>query len=526
MNNFNDGAPRNPKQWINLGKNLVPLFEGTPIIKAWQTETLKLSDFKGVFQYGLRLDEDTDFDIDNHFIKRFVGKYLKTCGARFGRKSNPSSHYLFSGSSEYKIFTVPKELEPHFKQFEHGTTLCEIRSGHKHYTIVPDSISMRLKTEYVEWENFSGIKEYPGDLESDIGKIALSGALSILYAPKGSRDSYCTAIAGVLSNHTKWNEDEINEFVYNLAVLSGDHEPNKRMSKGTHMKNTKGNKLGMPTIAEIIGCSVQTISKLFSWVGVMDSGSLFTDLKVFNTDPTYWQIKYKNRWLTIYDSSHLLSYTKMSIHILEKCYEMPPVIKPKDWKIIMIDLLRNKEIIKVDASQSYYGQIGAIINDYLGREQNFKIIDDDGYGYIGVGYQVGTKSYLKSSWGLWYNGEDNHLYFRLESIVRKVKDARLQFEMRKLTLYLREEYNAEPIKLSIDGKDYRVWKVPRDQVEHRTSKLKVVSLEYKTSDMYERDSETKHIHRKAHEKRERKRMEGVRDERMQKLQSGNDEIPF
>ena len=41
---------------------------------------------------------------------------------------------------------------------------------------------------------------------------------------------------------------------------------------------------------------------------------------------------------------------------------MPPVIKPKDWKIIMIDLLRNKEIIKVDLTQSYYGQIGGIIN--------------------------------------------------------------------------------------------------------------------------------------------------------------------
>ena len=24
----------------------------------------------------------------------------------------------------------------------------------------------------------------------------------------------------------------------------------------------------------------------------------------------------------------------MSVHILEKCYEMPPVIKPKDWKNI------------------------------------------------------------------------------------------------------------------------------------------------------------------------------------------------
>jgi hypothetical protein len=217
----------------------------------------------------------------------------------------------------------------------------------------------------------------------------------------------------------------------------------------------------------------------------------------------------------------------MSIHILEKFYEMPPVISPKNWKIIMTDLLRNKEIIKVDASQSYYGQIGAIINDYLGREDNFKKIEDDGNGYIGAGYQVGTKAYLKSSWGLWYNGEDNHLYFRLQSIVTKIKDARLQFEMRKLTNYLRENYNATDLKLSIDGKDYRVWKVHRDQIENKTTKLKVRdSWEYNRSDMYDRDSEKKYIHGKAFEKRERKRLQEFEDEKMQKLQNDNDEIPF
>jgi len=146
MSNFNDGAPRKPKQWMELGRNLVPLFEGVPIINDWQNKTLKLSDFKNVFQYGIRLDQDTDFDIDNHFIKRFAGKYLKSSGAVLGRKSNPSSHYLFSGSREYKIFTVPKELEPRFKHFEHGCTLCEIRSGHGKFTIVPDSISMKSGT--------------------------------------------------------------------------------------------------------------------------------------------------------------------------------------------------------------------------------------------------------------------------------------------------------------------------------------------------------------------------------------------
>ena len=36
------------------------------------------------------------------------------------------------------------------------------------------------------------------------------------------------------------------------------------------------------------------------------------------------------------DSSMLLSYTKISILILENCYEVAPVINPKDWKEIVI----------------------------------------------------------------------------------------------------------------------------------------------------------------------------------------------
>jgi len=455
MNNFNDGAPRKPKDWIALGRNLVPLHEGVPIIKDWQNPELKLklSNFKNVFQYGLRLDQDTDFDIDNHYIKRFAGKYLKSSGAVFGRKSNLSSHYLFSGSREYKKFTVPKELEPRFKHFEHGNTLCEIRSGHTHYTIVPDSVSMRSGTEYVEWELFSGIKEYAGNLESDISKIALSAALSILYAPEGARDDYCTAIAGVLSNHTNSSADDINEFVFNLAVLSGDHEPNKRMSKGTNAKNSKGNKFGMPKLAEIVGCSVQTIAKLFSWVGVKDSGSLFTELRCYTTEPKYWQLKYKDTWITIMDSSILLSYTKMSILILENCYEVAPVITPKQWKEIVAGLLKHVKKIDAPIESSYMGVVGGVFIDWLQTHAPDKFSKDDG----DIRFRLGDYSSCARY--------DGFYWFKLEGITNQLKRKSMSFEMRKLTHFLREEFGAEPTKITIDKKELRVWKLPVANVD-------------------------------------------------------------
>ena len=102
------------------------------------------------------------------------------------------------------------------------------------------------------WDKFASINSYPGNLEEDISIIVLSTALSILYAPTGARDDYCTAIAGVLSQHTDWSEDNINNFIYNLAVRSGDDEANKRMAKGTNAKNTKTKNFGFPKLAEIL----------------------------------------------------------------------------------------------------------------------------------------------------------------------------------------------------------------------------------------------------------------------------------
>jgi hypothetical protein len=93
-----------------------------------------------------------------------------------------------------------------------------------------------------------------------------------LYAPGGSRDAYCTAIAGALLKHTEWSEEDINEFIYNIAIAANDDEADKRKSKGTTGKKA-GRKFGLPKLAEIIGCSTKAISDIFSWIGVQQAVS-------------------------------------------------------------------------------------------------------------------------------------------------------------------------------------------------------------------------------------------------------------
>ena len=104
------------------------------------------------------------------------------------------SHYLLKGELPYKKYTMPAELAHYMKESPHGVTLLEIRSGKDKQSIVPGS---KINGEDVVWDKFAGINPYPGNLEEDISIIVLSTALSILYAPTGARDDYCTAIAGV-----------------------------------------------------------------------------------------------------------------------------------------------------------------------------------------------------------------------------------------------------------------------------------------------------------------------------------------
>ena len=261
--------PINYEDWISLDKNIIPCIKGIPIAK-WKSPEFKISkeEWKNKYSHceiALKLDQDIDFDVDNELVKRFIETYVKPPYSIFGRNGNPSSHYIWKGNLDFKQFVLPSELKNYCKKLPHGNTLCEIRTG-VHYTIVPESQHSKAD-ETVKWEKFCGFKEYAGDLNADLRKVALSSALCILYAPDGQRDSYCTAIAGVLLKHTNWEEDEINTFVYNIAVASNDSEAEKRNSKGSSGKKAS-RKLGMPKLAEIIGCSTRTIAELFSWVGV------------------------------------------------------------------------------------------------------------------------------------------------------------------------------------------------------------------------------------------------------------------
>ena len=261
--------------WLDLGRVIIPCLKGPPKVKTYTDPDFKIE--KDIWnrdhetaEIALRLDNDVDLDIDNEFVKKFVDFYVKDCGAIFGRDGNPTSHYLWSNKSKipFKQFRLPDEFEKDFKNFPHGSMICELRTEKKRYTIVPGSLHSKSKTN-VRWEKFEEIREYQGNLLIDVGKAALSAALTIIYPTTGSRDEYCTAIAGVLVKNSDWTDEQIDLFISRIAEAAND-DVKERLKKGTTTRKTD-RKFGVNKIHELTGYSHRNIQGLFNWIGIFES---------------------------------------------------------------------------------------------------------------------------------------------------------------------------------------------------------------------------------------------------------------
>ena len=261
--------------WLDLGRVIIPCLKGTPKVKKYTDPDFKIE--KDIWnrdhetaEIALRLDNDVDLDVDNEFVKKFVHFYVKDCGAIFGRDGNPTSHYLWSNKSKipFTQFKLADEFEKDFKNFPHGSMICELRTEKKRYTIVPGSLHSKSKTN-VRWEKFEEIREYQGNLLIDVGKAALSAALTIIYPTTGSRDEYCTAIAGILVKNSDWTDEQIDLFVSRIAEAAND-DVKERSKKGTTTRTTD-RKFGVNKIHELTGYSHRNIQGLFNWIGLFQN---------------------------------------------------------------------------------------------------------------------------------------------------------------------------------------------------------------------------------------------------------------
>ena len=267
-----NSGPTTYEDWYSLGYILIPCDGSRPVV-SWRDENFNITKEEWKSKYldrslGLRLDTLIDFDVDHPRAKAFAEKWLGGCDAVFGRDHNPTSHYMWKGKLPNQKFEMPSDLEKYVQFADHGSCLTEIRNGSGQFTIVPGSIHSK-NPEPVRWERYDGFTEYAGDLNKILRKITLATALSLLYAVKGQRDEYCTAIAGILIKNTDWDDKEINDFIYQIALVSHDDEAENRQNKGSSTRNSK-RQFGMPKMAEILECKKQSVARIFGWIGAED----------------------------------------------------------------------------------------------------------------------------------------------------------------------------------------------------------------------------------------------------------------
>jgi len=464
INNFTDGAPRTAKEWQDLGYEVIPCnSEGVPIIKGWDKDLydskkitvpadyMEKKNIPGV--WGVRLEKLVDLDIDNPILQKFLGDII--CGAKFGRKSNPISHLLFEGVTEYESVVVPQAFEKHFKQFPHCRVLLDIRHGQDRFTYVPGGLRPHKKNagaEVLDWIHFTGFMKYDTRTNGIMKEICLKTALSVMFPATGQRDAFITAIAGIFAKHTDWTDEKINQFCFDLAFKSGSDNPSRYASKGTDARKPENKHFGIPKLAEVLEVTAADVSKLFGWVGVKDASSMFSDLVVYNTEPKQWRLKFKDHWIDIWDTSILLSYTKVKVLILETCMEEPPELSPKDWKAIRMQLLQNVKKEDAPPESSYYGVIAGMIIAYLKNRRG--VGDEDGDD---------TRFNLLDNWGAAYY--DQHYWVKTEAIIKWLKINGQSIDVRKVAHLFRTEFKAEPTKLTIQKREIRCWKIHVENIE-------------------------------------------------------------
>ena len=156
---------------------------------------------------------------------------------------------------------------------------------------------------------------------------------------------------------TQIGQKDISEFIYNIAVESNDEEAEKRKSKGTSIKKAR-RKLGIPTLAEIVGCSQKTIAELFRWVGVnhetTEGAAAVTEIIEYGSDRYFVKVKTKVNGIlqekeVQIDGPTLMNQKAFYDAVISKAQVWLPKMKPEFEKTM-------KENLKRERNQNYMWQ--------------------------------------------------------------------------------------------------------------------------------------------------------------------------
>ncbi len=271
--------------WIDRGFLPVPVYHKSkkpfnpdhPKGKEW--EKLRITPqtaphyFNGGPQnFGVLTGDDfgsADVDLDCPEAVNAAAHYLPDTGMRFGRASNPSSHWFYRVDPP-----LPSET---FKDPNGTETVVELRCRNKdgsigHQTVVPPSV--HECGEPIRFE--LGFDRHPAnvnaaDLQFAVRRIAAAALLARHWPAAGHGRHACElALAGALAN-TGWKLEDAQRFVLATyeAVPSHDRWAINRVVesvRSTFAKYSSGSEVtGIPTLIQYVG--EKTVKSALKWLG-------------------------------------------------------------------------------------------------------------------------------------------------------------------------------------------------------------------------------------------------------------------
>lgn len=206
----------------------------------------------------------TDIDLDHDIARALAASFLPETGARFGRASTPSAHWLYvaRGAATEK-FTNPlagKGDKAHF---------VEIRSTGAQ-TVFPGSVH-KDTGEAIEWADRghpSAVE--PQALRTEVARLAAASLLVLVWNQGNSRDDIAACVVGIL-RRSGWAEDAIKSFIGPVARAAGDDELEERRRKS---RASLRREYGWPTLRKALADALgkdkgnAVVDRLSEWLAL------------------------------------------------------------------------------------------------------------------------------------------------------------------------------------------------------------------------------------------------------------------
>jgi hypothetical protein len=275
---------------------VVPIrpYEKVPRRKDWQNERIKESEIQDSFQkddnigilWGKPSHWVVDVDLDCDEAIALAPSFLPKTDSVYGRKTRPSSHYLYRSEGAGSVkFNDPEPSDPD------EACLVELRSTGLQ-SIVPPSI--HPSGERIRWDKCGEPAiASPDKLRFDVERIAAAALLARRWK-KGVRNEIVLSLSGALLR-AGWKKEKVIKFVEAIVIATRDTEAKKRVAavEETWDKFGKGKKVtGIPTLAELLG--EKTANCICNWLGIGKENSIASVNQLEEADIFHTYEEFKN----------------------------------------------------------------------------------------------------------------------------------------------------------------------------------------------------------------------------------------